>query len=903
MLKHHIAACILAGLTLFVGGCHSASTPSLASEFENPSQQYHPWCYWWWGNGNIDKPTITSELESIKRLGFSTVLLCDSRGYHDDDEHLIMPPPANEWMSPEWLDLVEFAIREAQRLNLKVTLNIANHGGSCRGAWLTGPDAPKTLVYQSFPMPSGKIHTQKLEQPALPYAHDVALFAVRYEGPQQPGNETWLNAGDGTHTMLAASGAKIGANREGDIVHATEVRELTETVSPEGVLSFNVPEGNWMLLRFASTVIPDFEYDVDILDPEAVTRHLDRITSRLQQRVGNLFGTTVTHLYCVSWEGSVPTWSPHFESDFQKFTGIDLHPLLPMLAGYEIGNAGAFDEFMTHYRRARNDMFRENFYGTVRDVAHAHGLQIFAESGGPWQRKPAIFLEADQQEYLSVTDMPQGEFWYKFTDGDTNKTHLRGTVATAHTYGKPRASAEAFTHMTYHWSVYPYLLKHLGDQAFVDGINHFVWHTFSSSPEKFGAPGIEYFAGSHINNNVTWQRDADDFVRYLSRCQFMLQQGLPVADLAVWVGNRAYQNWGHYREHPYDGSTLHLPQGYPYDVMNTDVLLHRATAINNRIVLPDGMSYGALIVNPEEGSESPEALQKISDFEAAGVPVIRDLSHPQLPFLPDTEGRFTAIHRKAGDIDIYFVVGEGEAEMTFRSTGSDVQIWDAVSGQRYAAKAINTADNRTRVTLDLPSHGSAFVVFNAGCSVGQPQTRHVVGTVQGPWDVSFAYHRLIKATPPQPQTWQELHDLTIDSDTLVNYFSGTTTLFTSFSLDATQGVQALSLGNVIGGTARVLINGIDCGVAWTAPWEVNIGHALKAGDNTLAIQFSNCWQNRLIGDCKLPPSQRVTSSNLHYMQGPRDIKPWGWSPTIYSGYTDTDPLMPNGVLGPITLLQ
>lgn len=903
MSRHRISICILAVLAFAAVSCQSTSSPSLVSEFENPSLQYHPWCYWWWCNGNIDKPTITSELESIKRLGFSTVLLCDSRGYHEDDEHLIMPPPANEWMSPEWLDLVEFAIREAQRLGLKVTLNIANHGGSCRGAWLTGADAPKTLVYQSFPMPSGKVFNYKLTQPELPYAHDIALFAVRYEGPRQPGNEGWLNAGDGTHTMLASSGAKIGANREGNIVRAIEVRELTGTVGPEGILSFDVPDGNWMLVRFASTVIPGFEYDVDILDPEAVNRHLDRITSRLKQRVGNLFGTTVTHLYCVSWEGSVPTWSPQFESDFRKFTGIDLHPLLPMLAGYEMGHAGAFDEFMTHYRRARNDMFRENFYGTVRDVAHANGLEIFAESGGPWQRKPAIFLEADQQEYLSVTDMPQGEFWYKFTDGDTNKTHLRGVAATAHTYGKPRASAEAFTHMTYHWSVYPHVLKRLGDEAFVDGINHFVWHTFSSSPEKYGAPGIEYFAGSHINNNVTWQRDADDFVRYLSRCQFLLQQGLPVADLAVWVGNRAYQHWGHYREHPYDGSTLQLPQGYPYDVMNTDVLLHRAQAVDGRIVLPDGMSYGALIVDPEKGSDTPEALQKISELEAAGVPIIRDLLHPQPPFLPDTEGRFAATHRKAGDVDIYFIVGEGKGEMTFRSQSSDVQVWDAVSGQRHAAQAVGTTDGRTRVTLDLPSHGSAFVVFNAGGTINEACPRQVVSTLQGPWNVSFAYHKLIKAVPPQPRTWQELHDLTLDNDTLVKYFSGTTTLSTTFSLDTSHEVRTLSLGNVVGGTARVMVNGIDCGVAWTAPWHVDISTALKAGANTLSIQFSNCWRNRLIGDCKLPPSERVTSSNLHYMQGSRTVMPWGWSPTIYSGYTDTDPLMSNGVLGPVTLLR
>ena len=90
----------------------------------------------------------------------------------------------------------------------------------------------------------------------------------------------------------------------------------------------------------------------------------------------------------------------------------------------------------------------------------------------PPQGTPAVFREADQMEFLSVNDMPQGEFWCE------NNFFLKGTVSTAHMYGRPKASAEAFTHMSFHWSMYPFALKGLADQVFADGINHFVWHPF-----------------------------------------------------------------------------------------------------------------------------------------------------------------------------------------------------------------------------------------------------------------------------------------------------------------------------------------------------------------------------------------------------------------------------------------
>lgn len=875
---------------------------SLAEGFENPSDRYRPWCYWFWLNGHVDRETACIDLEDIKGLGFGGILIVDPRGYWDDDDHVKMAAPQIEFMSDEWLDNVCYAIRKADTLGLEVTMNLSSCGGSFKGPWELGEDSPKRLMHQTIHL-NGKTHFEMvLDSPDLPNYRDVALLAVRHEetlcSPDRPGAETvWTMSGDGSYNMSAGKGIKMDGGTSDTAVKVLETVDLSSRVN-DGQISWEVPEGHWTLLRFGSSTIPGFEHDVDVLDPDAVRRHIERIVEPIRERVPELLGKTLTHFYSVSWEGAVPTWSPQFEADFLKFTGNELRPLMPMLAGFEIGEPGSRENFMQIYRKARNDMFRVNFYQTMRDISHTYGVKMYSECGGPWVRKPEVFQEADQLEFLSINDMPQGEFWCRMPGA---MMMTKGVSAASHIYGLKRASVEAFTHMTYHWSMYPDTLKFFGDQAFLDGINHFVWHTFTCSPDEFGVPGGEYFAGTHVNRNVTWFDDAGPFVKYLTRCQFMLQQGIPVVDIAVWGGNRVYQHWGHFRDKPYDSSDLTLPKGFNSDLMNTDVLLHRCRGENGRLVLPDGMSYGALVLDPEfDDCLTPEVSDKIDELRKAGVKVVEDVS--SIGLVPDFEGEFNAIHRKYGKTDIYFVAGKGKEDMIFRASG-DVQLWDAVSGKRIRAASETLPDGRIKVSLDLPKNGSVFVVFNAGTSAEEPLKLQFVSQIQGPWNVSFKYHRL-SAVPPSSRVWTALHDLTADPDPDVSHFSGSATLSCGFTIDEVQAGEpcVLSLGKVIGGLAHIYVNGKDCGTVWTAPWKVDIASAVRKGDNILEIVFTNTWQNLLIADCTRQADERVTTSGLHYFQVERVMVPGkGLVPTVYSGYTSEDALQHNGVLGPVNI--
>jgi hypothetical protein len=486
----------------------------------------------------------------------------------------------------------------------------------------------------------------------------------------------------------------------------------------------------------------------------------------------------------------------------------------------------------------------------MREWAHRHGLKVYSESGGPWDWKSqSAKLDCDQIDMLAHNDFPQGEFWplkersHGVGAGHANKNgrfFQRAIVLGARKKGLHIVSMESFTHMLRHYSVEPAFLKPLADMAFADGANRLVWHTFTCSPKKFGIPGAEYFAGTHINRNVTWHKDAAAFVNYLGRCQSMLQRGEPIDDGEFVDVTTNYYGWGRFRK--------------------------------------------------------------------------------------DDKAQFTTTHRREGNMDLFFVAGEGKGDVLLNTaiSGRSVEIWDAVSVKRTAAVATETSSGKTRVSLDLPIGGSCFVVFmlrderremgEEKIVKGKEMGRIPVGKV---WNVSFAYHDGIAAPPPAPIVMETLRDWTsfgADGDaasTSLRYSSGTATYRTTFTFPDSSTPSllhssnlTLSLGSVWTGLAHVFVNGKDCGVAWCAPWEVDIASALREGENEIEIRYTNNWYNRLVGDCFLKPEERVTHSTLQYWRqsrkSPADKDP-SHRRTRYSGPSADDPLQPSGLLGPISI--
>ena len=833
----------------------AAFSDSLAEGFRSPADSYRPWCYWWWQNGHADEASITADLEAMARIGFGGFMLNDSRGYWDDEGHVVVPKPEIEVMSPEWRRLVQHALKEARRLGLKATFNTATSGGKLCGPWKVGPDAPKRLMCRVYPKGAA------FETPDLPYWQDVATFTVTApEDRVRPYVERgWYEAGDGTKTQVAC---------------AKNAQGVRSWIPLEG-------SGNDYVVRFGSTTVPDHEYDVDLLDPDAIRAHFNRFTGAIMDEAGSdLVGTnkTVVGIYSVSWEGIVPMWSKAFPQDFRKYVGYDFAEALPVLAGFAPQGVDP-QKVLVDCRRARNAMFRDNFYGTLKKLAAERDCIMFSENGGPWHREPEIFREADQLSFYALNDMPQGEFWQdesglstrQFAENDlVDRFFMRGAVSAGHVYGRKRISAESFTHMRRHWSMSPSALRTPVDKVFADGGNFVVWHTYSLSPKKFGVPGCEYFAGTHINGNVTWHDEARGFLDYLARCQYLLNQGEPVVDIAVKAGSTPYADWGRYRD-GVKGCGESVPAGYNYDLVD-DAAWATSRVVDGTRVFPSGMAY----------------------------PVAR-------PVLPDLEGPFTFCHRRTAAADIYFLQGFEKGRAIFRVTDRVARLWDAVTGEIVPVATEKVSDGRLAVDLDLTQTGSAIVVFEDGDSrrPARESRPHRELSVDTPWHVSFAYHRLGHTRHlPKPRTMAMLGEWTASDDPDLRFFSGTATYETSFELDpSTLSVSdraVLSIGALPTGVAHVYVNGVDCGTVWCAPWTAKIPCGVLAARNRIVVRYTNNWTNRLIGDCSLDPADRVTTSCLQLQKGGRAKPNGGWL-NLYSGYCSEDPLQKSGLLGPVIL--
>jgi hypothetical protein len=272
------------------------------------------------------------------------------------------------------------------------------------------------------------------------------------------------------------------------------------------------------------------------------------------------------------------------------------------------------DRFLNDFRRTMGDLAIANHYRLFRDGAHRHGMLIHPESGGPHA------VPIDAQQCLGFNDAPMSEFWawsWRHRVGDTNRFFVKQPASAAHTYGRKLVLAEGFTTIGPHWQETLWdNLKPSFDHALCEGLNLLVWHAFVCSPQEAGTPGIQYFAGTHLNPNSTWWSRSGPFFDYINRCQWMLQQGLFVADVAYYYGDHVPNFTQLKRTDP-----AHVLPGYDYDVVTEEAVLTRMAVRDGRLVLPDGMSYRVLVL-PERTTISLPVLAKLKELVRAGATII-----------------------------------------------------------------------------------------------------------------------------------------------------------------------------------------------------------------------------------------------------------------------------------------
>jgi hypothetical protein len=273
-------------------------------------------------------------------------------------------------------------------------------------------------------------------------------------------------------------------------------------------------------------------------------------------------------------------------------------------------------------------------------------------------------------------------------------------------------------------------------------------------------------------------------------------------------------------------------------------------------------------------------------------------------------------HRQLGTADIYFIANpenrDIEAEASFRVKDKRPELWDPVSGETRELKAFTAKGLLTAVPLRFAPHQSFFLVFRkpagqAADSKPNFSSTGEIATLNGPWNVSFDP----KWGGPEKIAFDKLEDWSLRPEPGIKYYSGIATYRRAFDLPPAEkgGAGArlwLDLGTVKN-VARVRLNGRNLGVVWCAPWRVDITAAVKARGNSLEVEVANLWPNRLIGDEQEPPdAEYAKSGNLArwpdwLLKGEPRPSPGRFAFTTWKHYAKDSPLLPSGLLGPVTV--
>ena len=558
---------------------------------------------------------------------------------------------------------------------------------------------------------------------------------------------------------------------EDEVVPLQGVVDLTSKLCADGSLTWEVPSGSWNILRFGAICNgrcnhPASDHgkglEVDKLSAAAMDYHFEQYVARLVAHLGPLAGAVDTgfnNILVDSFEVGSQNWTQSLPTEFRRRRGYELTPYLPVFAGYVVGGVEQSDRFLEDFRRVVADLFAENYAGALTRKCHQYGLQCSIE---PYGNCPA-----DNLQYGQYTDIPMGEFWSHAGDpyglGCGNSKFVSYI---AHVWGKKYCATESFTASpgpgAGRWMTTPFSIKAQGDSAFANGVNRIIYHRYTHQPwadDKY-LPGMTMGRwGMHLDRTQTWWEFAKPWFRYQARCQYMLQKGTFRADVLFFAGEHSPNQGGNTDGGAQGGEFYKLPAGYDHDICPTDAM-YALKVEDGSVVAPGGVKY-RLLALPPMAACSPEMMESVIKLREAGATVVwprKPVRAPGLKWGKDGDGRVRQlaerlwakgimectpaealvklnlapdfkveansakdvqgiefIHRGNAEAEWYFAAmpnhDEATAELSFRQSGRQPEIWDAESGVLAPAEVWREEGGRIYVTVPFTTCGSKFVVF------------------------------------------------------------------------------------------------------------------------------------------------------------------------------------------------
>ncbi len=564
-----------------------AEISALQDSFRVPPDDAKLMVRWWWFGPAVTTQELDRELHEMKDAGIGGFEVATVYPLTVDD-------PAKglinlRWLSPEHLAAVSFTARTAHELGLRMDMTMGS-GWPYGGPHITPGLAAQRLVLVRRPVFGD---SQKGAVPHFPKgAQFLALFVAsgneknfdpKSVRPAQ--NEEIFFAGSVPHVMLHF------------VMAPTEMKVKRAAVGAEGLV-------------------------LDHYNRAALEKHLEVVGEPLAAAGGG----NIRAMFCDSLEVYGADWTMDFLKEFERRRGYDLTSHLPEL----VADVGRETAAIRHdWGQTLTELLNENFLAPYQAWCHQHHVLARVQAYGT---PPA------QLSSYRFVDLPEGEqgdeagHWNHFTAS-------RWASSAGHIYGKPVTSAEAFTWIhSLPFRATPLDFKAMADEYFLEGINQLIGHGWPYSPPGVPEPGWHLYAAGALDAHNPWWFVMPDLALYIQRASFMLRQGTPANDIAVYLPT--HDAWadltpGHvnlweaiWRQLGPNLLPSLLEAGYGLDFVDDEILAHDARIENGKLAIAD--QQFSVVVMPGVERIPPATLAKLGAFAKSGGILIATRRLPSL---------------------------------------------------------------------------------------------------------------------------------------------------------------------------------------------------------------------------------------------------------------------------------
>ncbi len=871
----------------------SNSFKDVAARLASPPDDARPMVRWWWFGPAVVKPQLEREMAAMKAGGFGGFEIQPVYPMElDDPVRGIKNVP---YLSPDFLDAVSFVNQRAREHQLRVDMTLAS-------GWPYG--GPHIGVTQS----AGRLRVAVAEVPA-----NSASFALPAVMSGEKIIASFVGQGSAKSYDSAALRMLEGTTSEGRMA-------IAPSATTRVVVTYLASRTGQQVKRAA---LGAEGFVLDHLSASSVQHHLDTVAEPLLKAFGDHPPYAV---FSDSLEAYGTDWTDDFLSEFKQRRGYDLRPHLPAIVSGQGANAPAMrrDWVLT-----QTELVNERYLTPIDKWAKAHGTQFRSQTYG----EPAVSMSSNRLVALPEGEGPQFRT-FSFTRLATSAGHL---------YGRPVISAETWTWLNSPaFSATPLDMKAEADRMLLQGVNQFVGHGWPYTPPGTLAPGYAFYAAGVFDNHNPWWNVMPQVNQYLTRMSYLMRQGQPANDVAVFLPNDDVAS----ALKPGKVSLSQEMDKHVKPALIEQVLDagYNLDYVDAESVMALGVTHPVLVL-PHVSRLAPEVVNKLAEYARAGGKVIAIGSKPSLApgfvdaaritgavvkasdalfaagatliadeaalgqalrgaYKPDMQVSKQAsdvgfVRRKLGDADIYFIANTSNRDVstvaTFRSPRAHATWLDPHNGKltiapRTPQLTLAPYESRVLVFTDAP------ITTTSAPELGAPV---VIADLARDWQVSFG-----KAAPVQTMT--QLRSWT-DTEATRHYsgeavytkvidvgaaqlkgkrvsldFGPGTALATTPKVPA--GMRAM-LDSPIREAAQVYVNGQAAGAVWHPPYALDITPLLKAGKNRLEIRVANLGLNALAGHAL--PDYRLLSARYGQRFVPQD--------------TELIAPRPSGILGPVKL--